>query len=314
MIKFALRRNLIYPLQLIIWHLLRKFEMMLITYLFNFTNSLVYIQLMFVGEFFAGLIVHSYQNKFLKKEKEKKKANIFIPNELLYNEIILSLNDSKFKVLLLIFFISCFDWVQFIIWLVIFPKYQYISGSIVARFCGFFAIFSAYFYSFVVKIDNFKHQKCSLITIGICTFIIIVTEIIFQEFNIFLSYSDFTIVLLLAIFVQLMNVFIDLPEKYLFEYDNVSPFYCLMFEGLFGFLLTFIYFAIPDYLDDIKLVYNTYSAGYLVLFTFLLLLYIILCGGRNTFTVITTKIYSPTTRGLADYFINPIYLIFDFSL
>ena len=106
----------------------------------------------------------------------------------------------------------------------------------------------------------------------------------------------------------------DLAEKYLYEYDYVNPFYCLMFEGLFGFLLTFIFFAFPDYLHDIKLVYNTYSAGYLVLFTFLLLLYIILSGGRNAFKVITTKIYSPTTRGLADYLINPFYLIFDFCL
>ena len=86
-----------------------------------------------------------------------------------------------------------------------------------------------------------------------------------------------------------------------------------MYEGVFGFFMTFFYFTIPDYLDDIKLVYKTYSAGKLVLFTFLLLLYIVLCGGRNIFRVITTKIYSPMTRGLTDYFINPIYYIYDFS-
>ena len=73
MIKFVLRRNLIYPLQLIIWHLLRKFEMSLITSVFNFGDSLTYTPLMFLGEFFAGLIIHSYQSKSLKKKKKKRK-------------------------------------------------------------------------------------------------------------------------------------------------------------------------------------------------------------------------------------------------
>ena len=69
MIKFALRRNLIYPLQLIIWNLARKLETMLIGFLFNFGNSLFYTPLMFIGEFLSGLFIYLYQKKFLKKEK-----------------------------------------------------------------------------------------------------------------------------------------------------------------------------------------------------------------------------------------------------
>ena len=94
----------------------------------------------------------------------------------------------------------------------------------------------------------------------------------------------------------------------------LNPFYALMYEGIYGFFMTFFYFTIPDYLDDIKKVYKTYSAGELILFTFLLLLYIVLCGGRNIFRVITTKLYSPMARALTDYFINPIYYIYDYSL
>ena len=51
MIKFALRRNLIYPLQLIIYNLLRRLETMLINHLFHFSDSLAYTPLMFIGEF-----------------------------------------------------------------------------------------------------------------------------------------------------------------------------------------------------------------------------------------------------------------------
>ena len=34
---------------------------------------------------------------------------------------------------------------------------------------------------------------------------------------------------------------IDSSEKYLFEYDNINPFYALLFEGFFGFLLSIAY-------------------------------------------------------------------------
>ena len=311
-IKFALRPNLKYPFQLIIWHLLRKLETILISYLFNFGDSLVYIPLMFIGEFLSGLIFYNYQNKFFKKEKEKESKEI--SDILLHNEIILSYPDSDRKIKILIASAAYFDWIQFIIWLVTVPKYKYVSNSIVSRLSGILAISSAFFYSYVIKIKIFKHHKFSLAIIGICTIIVIVTEFFFQEINIFFSYWNFVMVLLLSILSQVLNAFLDSIEKYLFEYDYVNPFYALMYEGIYGFFMTFFYFTIPDYLDDIKKVYKTYSAGELILFTFLLLLYIVLCGGRNIFRVITTKIYSPMTRGLTDYFINPIYYIYDYSL
>ena len=72
------------------------------------------------------------------------------------------------------------------------------------------------------------------------------------------------------------------------------------------------FFFIPNYLDDLKLVYKNNSVGNSFLFSFLLLLYIILSGGRNVFRVITTKVYSPMARSLTDYFLNPIYLTLDF--
>ena len=70
MIKFALRPNLIYPLQLIIWNLLRKLETMLINYLFNFSDSLVYTPLMFIGEF-----VSDWPYIYIKKNFYKRKNN-----------------------------------------------------------------------------------------------------------------------------------------------------------------------------------------------------------------------------------------------
>ena len=153
-----------------------------------------------------------------------------------------------------------------------------------------------------------------MIIIGICLIIIIVTEFFFQEINIFLTYSDFINALLLNFICQIFGALIDAIEKYLYEYDYLNPFYTLMYEGIFGFFMSLLYFLIPNYLDDIIIVYKTFSAGKLVLFTFLLILYIILCAGRNAFRVITTKLYSPMARALTDYFLNPIYHIYDFGM
>ena len=139
------------------------------------------------------------------------------------------------------------------------------------------------FLYYILRLQIFKHQIFSLIISGICAIIVIITEFFFQEINIFLTYSNFILVLFLAVLNQILNAFLDTTEKYLFETNYINPFFTLTFEGIFGFFLSFIFFAFSNYLDDIKTVYNTFSAGYLVLFSFLLLLYIILSGGRNVF-------------------------------
>ena len=165
-----------------------------------------------------------------------------------------------------------------------------------------------------MRLEIYRHQKFSLIIITICLIIVIVTEFFFQEINIFLTYTDFIMALIITFLCEVLGALIDAIEKYLFEYDFFNPFFALMIEGAVGFFLSFFLFFIPHYLEDIKLVYNNNSVGNLFLFTFLLLLYIIMSGGRNVFRVVTTKLYSPMARTLTDYFLNPIYLTYDFSL
>ena len=50
MIKLAVRRNLIYPLQLLLWNILRDIESYLISHFFKVDNFLLYTGLMFTGE------------------------------------------------------------------------------------------------------------------------------------------------------------------------------------------------------------------------------------------------------------------------
>ena len=75
MIKFELRRNLIYPFQYMIWNLIRRLLTMFISYRFDFKDSLEYTPIMFLGELFAGGIIYLYEKKVMMKKK-KQKINI----------------------------------------------------------------------------------------------------------------------------------------------------------------------------------------------------------------------------------------------
>ena len=311
MIKFALRRNLIYPLQLIIWHFLRNVETILIGHFFNFKNSQIYTSIMFIGEFVSGLIIYLYEKNFVKRNKKPAK---FLSITLIQNEAKLDYPDSNTKIFILIFFIAFFDWFQFYIWTVNIPRTKNISTTFLDRLNGAKPIICSFVYYYVLRLPVFKHQIFSLIIIGICFAIIIISEFCFQKINIVFTYLDFILVLLMILLNHILSSLIDLVEKYLFEYNFLNPFYVLMWEGIFGFFISFLFFLMPDYLDDIKQVYNTLSTGKIILFTFLLLLYIILSGGRNIFRVVTIKLYSPMARGLTDYFLQPFYSIYYFSM
>ena len=65
-IKLAWRHNLIYPIQLLLWTILRKINTFVLDKQFNFSKSVIFTLLMFLGEFFFGLILYLYQKRFLK--------------------------------------------------------------------------------------------------------------------------------------------------------------------------------------------------------------------------------------------------------
>ena len=68
MIKFALRRNLIYPLQLLIFNVVRDTERDLLSIYFNFDFLLIFTPLMLIGEFLAGLLIYLYQKNITAKK------------------------------------------------------------------------------------------------------------------------------------------------------------------------------------------------------------------------------------------------------
>ena len=308
MMKFALRNNLKYPLELLIFSFLRDLDNILIDYFFNF-DSLIYMSLMFLGEFFFGLIIYFHQKHFLNKNKGPK-VNTYKSIILISNQENLAI-DSKTKIIFLVFIAGFFDFVQFMMSLYT-PQFLYISGSLISRLAGFLTVFNALFYYYVLKLPIFKHQYISLIIIGICLILVIITEFIFQEINIFLTYGQFSMVFLLNFLLQFCNSMLDSVEKYLFEYNHLNAYLCLLLEGLFGFILSFIHGLFHSPFEEIIEFKKINSTSEFTILIFLLILYLALSGLKNAFRVATTKIYSPMTTTFVEYILNPFYLIYYF--
>ena len=89
----------------------------------------------------------------------------------------------------------------------------------------------------------------------------IITEFIFQEVNIFLSYGKFVGALFIIFLIHFFNSLLDSIEKYLFEYNSFNPFITLMWEGIFGIILTLIYCSIDNYFLDLSTYYKKRSTG-----------------------------------------------------
>ena len=83
-----------------------------------------------------------------------------------------------------------------------------------------------------------------------------------------------------------------------------------MYEGLFGFFISFLNLIDENYFHDFVDIYKGKESKEFALFIFLLIVFIILSGGKNLFRIVTTKIYSPMVTSLLDYVLNPIYLIY----
>ena len=317
MIKFAIRRNFIYILLYIILSFLRNLLIIFMDIIFNFNNSYIYIQIMFLGELFGGTITYFYQKKYNTVKKEEKKDQYSITIKLIKTEVTdddyFSPLDSKIKIIFLILLVSLFDAVEFILVNIYLPRFINLSPSLYARLYGIATISAFVFYIYALKLPVFRHHKFSLFVISICLLIIIATEFYYQKFDIFLSYEQLGIAITFIAISQILCSCMDSIEKYLFEYDYMNPFVVLMYEGFFGFFISFIVFIDSNYFHDMALIYNkSTSIGNFILFIFLLIVYMILSAGKNLYRIFVTKIYNPMVKTLQDYLLNPLYLIYYF--
>lgn len=140
--------------------------------------------------------------------------------------------DTTTTINFIIFSCAFYDFTQFILSINT-HKFINISSSITSRLGKFIIFIDILFYYFALKFPIMRHQLFCVIIIDSCLLIIII--------NIFLSYGQLIYVFFLSFIRQLIRAMIELNEKYLYECDNSDPFYVLLFEGVYGFILSFVY-------------------------------------------------------------------------
>ena len=181
MIKLLFRKNQIYLLLLIISYLLRRILSIIISEIFKLDNCLLFCFLMCFGETFGGLSAYSYQRAFLNKNKKAV-------NSLAYKfgkkKAELKREDNWLKIILLIYFASFFDIIEFIIVATDLEKTSVLSTTSSLRLSCIVTITSSLLCAFTLRFKIGKHQIFSLVIMGICLSIIIVLEFVYMPNNI----------------------------------------------------------------------------------------------------------------------------------
>ena len=323
-LKFSKRRNLNYPLTFILMILVRKIDVILINEIYGFMNIFISPILVFLSQLIAGLIKILLSKKKEKKEQQITQKKINNNIELIENIAILPYTDSENKIFILIFFASFFNWVGVIIRnnINFITKYKSkleanilnnIDNFIENRLRNIHIIISAILSCIILRIKIYKHQKLSIIIISICFIGIIIIELLELKPNTGKYYFSKKLRdTLLTFFSYLARSFLDVIEKYLFEYNYTDPFKILFHEGLIGLILSIFPYSIywkrvKNEIIDLELRDNI---GKTFLLIILSLLYTILSGIRNIYRLYTNKLYSPTTRALAESILDPLIVFY----
>ena len=184
-----------YLVHLIVWNFVQDLIQDSLGLYLHFNLELTFLLVKFLGQFIIGGIIYLYQ----QKTKKKKSINDdFMGIKLITNGKI-KINDSKFKIYFLIIIAAFFNFIDFLIYTLLTPNLIHCSYSIESRLRGIIIIFDVCFYRYALKLPIFKHQKFSLLILSICLIIILATEYIFQDVDIFLNYGDFTYILFIFI-------------------------------------------------------------------------------------------------------------------
>ena len=105
---------------------------------------------------------------------------------------------------------------------------------------------------------------------------------------------------------------VDIIDKYLLEYGSVDPFLIIMIEGFIGCIFGTIFIFVENPIEDLKNIYNSNSTTSFIFFIVLLFLYFLFTAFRVAFRIMVNKMFSPMVLTLSDYFLNPLYLIYNY--
>ena len=317
MLKLEFRKKIFYPLMLLLFIFLRKvIDKILKIHPYKENIEFVISFLIFFSQSLIGAIIYLYY--YYKNKKTDEVSNkLALPSSNIRASIFRSkLNeskDNKCKKIFLIIFASFFNFVGTIIRsadVLNFGKKEENNSQLEVRIRSIQIIISSFLCFFTLGLNIYKHQKLSLIITSIFLALIITLELCFSSTP---NYKALSI--LIVIMSCSSRAFLDVTEKYLFDYDYINILSMLIYEGLIGVFFFIIYFIVNKaYQDQGRNILRDMSHFDWKLITFILLIiiYIIISGFRNAYRVTTNKFYSPMSRALFESTLDPFLFIYNF--
>ena len=223
------------------------------------------------------------------------------------------INDSKFKKISLIIFASFFNFVGSIIRsddAINFGEKEENNSQLEIRIRSIQIIISSLLCYFTLRLNIYKHQKLSLIIISLFLVFLIIIELIIAS-----NKKNKILSMLIVIMSCLSRAFLDVTEKYLFDYNYINILSMLIYEGLIGIFLFIIFFIVnKSYQTEGRniLIDMSHFNWQLITFILLIILYTVISGFRNAYRVTTNKYYSPMSRALFESTLDPFLFLYNF--
>ncbi len=318
MLKFGFRNNNFYPLMLLLFIFLRILvEKILKAHPYKEDIDFILSFLIFFSQSLIGAIIYLYYNCKKKEPTQEpiitgKRISKIGTVTLIMNKSY-EINDSKFKKISLIIFASFFNFVGSIIRsddAINFGEKEENNSQLEIRIRSIQIIISSLLCYFTLRLNIYKHQKLSLIIISLFLVFLIIIELIIAS-----NKKNKILSMLIVIMSCLSRAFLDVTEKYLFDYNYINILSMLIYEGLIGIFLFIIFFIVnKSYQNQGKniLIDMSHFNWQLITFILLIILYTVISGFRNAYRVTTNKYYSPMSRALFESTLDPFLFLYNF--
>lgn len=301
MIKFGWRDSLLYPSLFILFIFIRRIVKLILEILYpDIKLSYLMITFVFVFELIVASLLLWNQNRKNKSVVKPK----FLGISLIKQESLLDRPDSNFKIIVLIIFSSYFSITGALSRRNVSSGNNNIYDEFHAKFRSIEIILSSIICYFIFKNKIYKHHRFTLIIIFICLIIVVAFGVLLES-----NKSIFFLNFFYTISSSFCRVFLDIVEKYLYDFDFLDIYKVMIFESIVDLIISFNYFwlevprreitTILTINDGLKLFY---IIGFLMLYTFF-------SGIKNVYRRFTVKKFTPMTRALAESILDPIFII-----
>ena len=302
MIKFKFRKNFVYILVLYVSYFIRNnlIKQLILDNIFEINAPFVFLFLMAGGQLIGGFSVFYYQHNKYNNNKKVKYFSLNVIQEKIHK----SEEDGIIKKMILIFFASFYDILEFILSVFYVPKIASISPTVKTRLGGFSTITASLISIYAFKDKMGRHHKLSLISLSICFVLTLVLEFVMKSED--QPMGGFILAHFIVCIFLITISFNGCIEKYLAFYNFLNPFFILMCEGAIEIVIGIFYSINNDPFGGIINEYKENTTGEFVLIIFLLFIYLFLSGLLNVYRVYCNVIYSPMARSLTEFFLNPL--------